>query len=138
MNRSTSHIRTITGIFLVAVLSFRGVAIRAEVVISEIMYDPQNADANREWVELFNTGTSAVNIGGWQFGVPSLNDWGNAVPVNTMLNAGQALVLTPSAATLDGDWGSGINRLQIGNFPSLTNDPNGNANAATVAIRNGS
>jgi hypothetical protein len=110
----------------------------ADILISEVMYDPQNADTNREWVEIFNTGASAVNIGGWQFGLPALNDWANALPANTMLPAGDALVLTPSSATLDSDWGSGINRLQVGNFPALTNDPNSSANAATIAIRNSS
>jgi len=75
-------------------------ASQAQVILSEIMYDPQNTDTNREWVEIFNTGASAVNIGGWQFGLPILNDWANAIPANTMLNAGQALVLTlPSVPT---------------------------------------
>ena len=111
---------------------------RAEIIFSEIMYDPQNTDTNREWVEIFNTGASAVNIGGWQFGLPLLNNWATAFPANTMLNAGQALVVTPSIATLDSDWGSGINRIQVGSFPALNNDPNNNVNAATLAIRNAS
>jgi hypothetical protein len=138
MQRRTAYISIIAGILFTALPISAPVALRAEVIISEIMYDPQNTDTNREWVEIFNTGISAVNIGGWQFGLPSLNDWANALPANTMLGAGQALVLTPSSATLDSDWGSGINRLQVGNFPALDNDPNPTPNAATVAIRNGS
>jgi hypothetical protein len=109
---------------------------RAEVIISEIMYDPQNADTNREWIELFNTGTSAVNLDGWQFGLPTNNLWTSALPANTSIGAGKALVLTPSAATLDSDWGAGINRIQVSNFPALTNDPNNNVADATLAIRN--
>jgi hypothetical protein len=121
---------------VVAICGALSLPLRAEVIISEIMYDPQNADTNREWVEIFNAGAAAVNIGGWQFGLPILNQWASALPANTMLNAGQALVLTPSAATLDSDWGNGIARIQVGNFPALSNDPNDNANAATVALRN--
>src|SRR6185312_687025 len=109
---------------------FARCSLHAEVILSEIMYDPQDGAANREWVELFNTGASSVHIGGWPFGLPTNNDWANALPANTMLGAGQALVLTPSSATLDSDWGSGINRIQVGNFPALTNDPNDHVNAA--------
>ena len=92
----------------------------AGVMLSEIMYDPQNADTNREWIEIYNNGTSAENIGGWQFGKPNVNAWTSAFPVGTMLNPGQALVITPSAATLDSDWGSGINRLQVSIFPGTS------------------
>lgn len=111
---------------------------RAEIILSEIMYDPQNTDTNREWVEIFNTGTAAVSLSGWQFGLPSNNLWTAALPATASIGAGQALVLTPSTSTLDSDWGSGINRIQVSNFPSLTNDPNGNVASATVAIRNAS
>jgi hypothetical protein len=138
MNRDPHQTAKLAGLLCAAVLVFVPLKAPAEVIISEIMYDPQNSDTNREWVEIFNTGTSAVNIGGWQFGLPSLNEWANALPANTMLNAGQALVITPSSATLDSDWGSGINRLQVGSFPALDNDPNPSPNAATVAIRNSS
>lgn len=113
-----------------------GTATQAGVILSEIMYDPQGADTNREWVEIFNNGTTAENIGGWQFGKPAVNQWAAALPVGTILNPGQALVLTPHAATFDSDWGSGINRLQVGGFPDLPNEPNNNAAHATLAIRN--
>jgi hypothetical protein len=111
---------------------------QAAVMLSEIMYDPQNADTNREWIEIYNYGTTAENIGGWQFGKPNVNQWTSAFPANTMLNPGQALVITPSSATLDSDWGSGINRLQVSSFPGLPNDPNDDVNNATLAIRNAS
>ena len=112
--------------------------LHAEVMLSEIMYDPQNADTNREWIELYNSGSSAISLSGWQFGLPTNNLWTAALPASASIAAGQALVLTPSAATLDSDWGSGINRIQVSNFPSLTNDPNNNATDATLAIRNAS
>ena len=123
---------------LALVQPWASIPLRAEVIISEIMYDPQNADTNREWVELFNNGSTAVSLSGWQFGIPSTNSWTSALPATASLSPGQALVLTPSLATLDSDWGSGINRLQVTSFPSLTNDPNSNAGAATIAIRNAS
>ena len=38
----------------------------AQVVISEIMYDPIGGNTN-EFVELHNAGTNAVDVGGWRF-----------------------------------------------------------------------
>ena len=138
MNRFSLQLVKFVCYLLAILLPLAAVEARAEVILSEIMYDPQNADTNREWVELFNTGTSAVNLSGWQFGLPSNNLWTTALPASSSIGPGQALVLTPSAATLDSDWGSGINRLQVSSFPSLTDDPNDHVASATLAIRNAS
>src|ERR1700759_2857552 len=108
---------TFTKLLLVTVFSLIVRELHAEVMLSEIMYNPQNGGANREWVELYNSGAAAISLSGWQFGEPSNNLWTSALPAGTFLGAGQALVLTPSAATLDSDWGSGINRIQVNNFP---------------------
>src|SRR3954462_3249097 len=138
MNRISHQLAKFICCLLTVLLTLACTQSQAEVILSEIMYDPQNADTNREWVELFDTGTSAVILSGWQFGLPSNNLWTTALPASASIGAGQALVLTPSMATLDSDWGSGINRIQVSNFPSLTNDPNSSAAAATLAIRNAS
>src|SRR4051812_39098421 len=138
MNRISFQVVKFGCYLLALLLPLAHVEIRAEVILSEIMYDPQNTDTNREWVELFNTGASAVSLSGWQFGLPTNNLWTTALPASASIGAGQALVLTPSMATLDSDWGSGINRIQVSSFPSLTNDPNSSAAAATLAIRNAS
>ncbi|PKN79240.1 MAG: hypothetical protein CVU48_05825 [Candidatus Cloacimonetes bacterium HGW-Cloacimonetes-1] len=39
-------------------------SLSAEVVINELMYDPIDADTGKEWIELFNNGTSTVNLAG--------------------------------------------------------------------------
>jgi hypothetical protein len=115
-----------------------GICLRgdAAIMLSEIMYDPQNSDTNREWVELFNSGTTSVDLSGWQFGKSAVNSWASPLPLGTTLGAGQALVLTPSTSTFDSDWGGGKNRIQVASFPSLTNEPNTEVNQATLAIRN--
>src|SRR5438105_3103548 len=46
----------------------------AQVVISEIMYDAPGSDSHAEWIELQNTGDSAVDISKWK-----LNDGSNHV-----------------------------------------------------------
>src|SRR5690349_7363141 len=42
----------------------------AAVVINEIMFHPPGLPGDNlvgEWLELLNTGTAAVDVGGWQF-----------------------------------------------------------------------
>lgn len=41
--------------------------IDADVVINEIMYDLPGTDADREWIEIHNVGTTTVDIADWKF-----------------------------------------------------------------------
>jgi hypothetical protein len=115
---------------------------RSEIIISEIMYDPQGPDRdsigssytyNREWTELYNTGTSTVDLSGWQFGDAADNNWASPFPIGTTLGAGQALVVTGDAARFDANWGTGINRIEVSAFPNQANSVGDNEAAA---IRN--
>lgn len=45
----------------------------ADVIISEIMYDPVGSDSDREWVEVYNTGTQPVSLVGDMFRVGGKN-----------------------------------------------------------------
>ncbi len=36
------------------------------IVINEIMYNPKGSDSNREWVEIYNNGETAVDISKWK------------------------------------------------------------------------
>lgn len=38
----------------------------AQVLITEIMYDPAGADSGHEWVELYNAGASSVSLAHWK------------------------------------------------------------------------
>ncbi|MEO8428379.1 MAG: lamin tail domain-containing protein, partial [Verrucomicrobiota bacterium] len=38
-----------------------------DIVINEIMYEPISEDVNDQYVELYNKGTTAIDLGGWQF-----------------------------------------------------------------------
>jgi hypothetical protein len=116
-------------------------AARAEIVISEIMYDPSGTDndttvtpeVHREWVELYNTGASAVDLTGWQLGDSHDNNYASPFVAGTSLGAHQALVVTGDTAHFDLEWGTGINRVQVGSWPVFANDTS--ANVETVAIR---
>ena len=102
-----------------------------QVAISEIMYNPEGTDRDtsvipnisREWVELCNTGSTAVNLTGWQIGDSQDGEWTSTFPANTMIGAHQALIVTGDATSFDAEWGGGINRIQVSGFPILANSP---------------
>ncbi len=65
-----------------------------DIVISEIMYDPISGDSSDEYVELFNRGTNAVGLGGWQ-----LEDAVQfAIPNGTVLAPGGYVVIAKNVA----------------------------------------
>lgn len=37
----------------------------SEIMITEIMYNPEGTDTDREWIELYNDGSQPVNLSGW-------------------------------------------------------------------------
>lgn len=92
-----------------ATLLIAAVPVRAEVVINEIVKDIRTFDAgttapeNREFVELYNSGAEAVNIGGW-----TMNYWDmsvtppaylpivDTIPADTMLGPGEFYVIGSS------------------------------------------
>ncbi|HWN95462.1 MAG TPA: lamin tail domain-containing protein, partial [Methylomirabilota bacterium] len=66
--------------------------LRHDIVINEIMYNPISGDDDDEFIELYNRGTSTVNLGGWRFedGVDF------TFPTNASLAPGQYVVAARS------------------------------------------
>ncbi|MDB6134646.1 MAG: hypothetical protein JWM59_2889 [Verrucomicrobiales bacterium] len=99
-------------------------SLKRDVVINEIMYNapllPGSPPVSNpeEWLELYNKGTAAVDLGGW-----TLDDgisW--TFPANTVLEAGGYLVIAKDAAALKAKWPEQAARI-VGNFSgSLSND----------------
>ena len=93
----------------------------AAIVISEIMYDPAGDDIgtgtppsfNREWVEIYNTGRATVSLTDWQIGDPLTNTWSAGFPGRTVIDPGQALVLTGNESSFQSQWGTSIATAQI-------------------------
>ena len=69
----------------------------AQVVVSEIMYDLPGADTKREWIEIHNTGSAAVDLMGWKLFEASTN---HAIATTT---AGQSLILGADAYAIIAD-----------------------------------
>ncbi len=71
------------------------------IIISEIMYHPGHNDLvfepepiNQEYIELFNTGSSLVDLGGWRF----VDGVAIELPVGTTIGANSYLVVAANVA----------------------------------------
>ncbi len=105
-----------------------GVAAAPNLVMTELMYNCNSPEPTNqwEWVELYNAGSSAVNLSGFVFdddeGAPlaAANIAAGSIP------AGQTAVLfnadALTAADFSAAWGSGINLIAVTNWPSLSNN----------------
>ncbi|MHA3774016.1 lamin tail domain-containing protein [Verrucomicrobiota bacterium sgz303538] len=70
-------------------------AFNTSVIINEIMHSPLPGQAAQEkWVELYNRGTTAVDLSGWKFS----DGISYTFPAGTALGAGQYLVITNDTA----------------------------------------
>jgi hypothetical protein len=70
------------------------VGVQAAVVIQEVCYDPEGADAGLEWVELVNNGMDPVDLGGWLL---DCNGPNLALPA-LVLGPGQTLLIHTNVA----------------------------------------
>ena len=84
----------------------------ANLVINEIMYNPVSGDASDSFVEVYNRGTNAVNLGGWRF-----NDGINfTFPTNTIISSNGYLVVGLNVARLRQNYTNLNLTNALGNF----------------------
>src|SRR5688572_11289780 len=78
------------------------VAVRSEVVINEVHYDPEDKTVPLEFVELHNTAATNVNIGGWRLasGIEFLFPAGTQIPANGYL------IVAENPAALQANFGA--------------------------------
>nr|OEJ72561.1 hypothetical protein BH720_23960 [Desertifilum tharense IPPAS B-1220] len=95
-----------------------------ELIISEMMFDPRSAEPAWEWVEVYNAGTTSVNLAGFV-----LDDDDNAPPAAANITGGaiapgQTGILYNAvlgAADFTAAWGPGLNLIPVSNWSQLGN-----------------
>ncbi len=97
------------GMFFAVMLAVSGLA-TANVVVNEIMFNPSAAlgdDNLYEWVEIFNNGSTPVDISGW---IMTDLDTGSGciVPAGTTIAANGYLVFARNGADFVAHYGSGV------------------------------
>lgn len=117
----------------------------SDVVINELMYSPISGNADDQYVELHNRGSSNVDVSGWSF----VSGVDFAFPSNTVIAAGGYLVVAKNAAHLMTDYpvlnaanclgnfggqlAGGGERIALA-FPDDIVDTNGVTNVAQIVV----
>ncbi len=90
---------TILSIIFFALLIFINTTQAAELIFTEIMYNPEGADSNKEWVEIFNTSTSTIEINSdWRFNDGS-NHLINIYQGNNQIASANFFIITNDGAS---------------------------------------
>ena len=94
------------------------------LVISEIMYNPASAENDWEWVEVYNPGSSTVDLTG--FVIDDINSLPVSAPniASGSIAAGGTAVLYNaddlSVADFEGGWGTGINLVAVTDWNAMS------------------
>jgi|CXWL01.1.fsa_nt_gi hypothetical protein len=67
---------------------------KPNIVITEIMYNPAGTDDGKEFVEIFNAGTTSVNIAGWSLKDIEGDPATGTIPAGTLMLPGEIILLT--------------------------------------------
>jgi len=104
-----------------------------EVIITEIMYDPQSSETTTQtqYIEIANTTPNAINLNGWTIDDED-SDGPNTLPNVTLPPYGIAVICGGTQADFEGAWGSGYliislkddgqTMFNMSNTPSSTNE----------------
>ncbi|HKS38359.1 MAG TPA: lamin tail domain-containing protein, partial [Verrucomicrobiae bacterium] len=107
--RRIGELLSACGLFCLGVSSSSALA---QVVINEIHYDPDVKTEPAEFIELYNAGTSAVDLSGWNFS----DGIQYTFPNGTSIGPGAYAVVAQSPATVQGKFGAAALGPWIGNL----------------------
>lgn len=66
---------------------------KPNVVITEVMYDPNGDDSGKEYVEIYNAGAASVNLSGWGLRDLEGDSRTGGLPSGTVMLPGEVIVL---------------------------------------------
>lgn len=93
-------------LFLVSVVFFSCAKTEAALIINEIMYDPAGSDGTREWIEIYNDGSGALDLANYKFFEANTNHGLALIQGSQSLSAGGYAVIVNDSAAFLTDWPS--------------------------------
>lgn len=127
---SLDHIR-----LLLVIVLFLPIPVRAELSISEIMYDLEGSDADREWVEVYNAGNDDIDVSLYRFfnrdGGHILKSYGNG---GVVLKAQAYGVIADDPLTFLHDYSNYSGPLFDSSFSLVSSDTLGIKDAKGVVV----
>ncbi len=106
--------------FLLISLSLAVIKYASAQVISEVMYDLSGTDTDREWIEVYNSGASDIDLSTWKIFEANTNHSINVVSGSATLPAGSYAIIADNTAKFLLDWPSFSGPLFDSSF-SLSN-----------------
>ena len=67
MSVSQKITKNILKTFIISLVLFTPLILNAQIIITEIMYNPEGTDSGREWIEVYNLGSEPVDISDYKF-----------------------------------------------------------------------
>lgn len=97
-----------------------------DILITEIMYNPNSADADWEWIEIYNNSSSAIDLSNFILDDDDATALGSSNITSGILQAGGAVIIMDEISTSQSNfsdaWGAGISYATLGsNWPGLGN-----------------
>lgn len=101
----------------------------AGIIISEIMYDPDGSDTNREWIEVYNDSTTLIDIAGWKLSEEDTNHGLTPSSGGTSVPAGGYAIIALDPMTFSSEWTTSV-PLFDSSFSLI------NSTGETISIKN--
>lgn len=101
-------------------LLFAPLYVSADIRITEIMYDLDGSDSGREWVEITNDGSGAVDLTGFKFFEANTNHGLSLAAGSAILPSGGSAIIADDSAKFLADWPGYTGALFTSSF-SLSN-----------------
>ena len=120
MNPHRKHLSlTLAALALAGLLAPSVFAANTDVIITEVMYSAPGTEAGNEWVEIYNTTDSPIDLAGWcindNYGDGTLTEAN--ILSGTLPAGGTAVLYDGSSAMFPSDmqylWGAGINFVPV-------------------------
>ncbi len=81
----------------------------SDLLITEVLYDANGSDTDREWVEIYNRGTAAIDMTGYKItdeeSYPGGTEGVFQFPDGFTIQPGQVVIIAQKATGFAGDWG---------------------------------
>lgn len=103
----------------------------AQLVITEVFYDAPSSDAELEWVEIANLGSSSVDLSTWSLGYGGTDYTTGTYQLSGVLAAGEAFVVGGPLSTADN--GNPVYDISADFSPNLQNS---GSSADAIALFN--
>jgi hypothetical protein len=91
---------------IITLILISPIAVSAQIIITEIMYDLEGSDSGREWVEITNVGSETIDVSSWKLHENDTNHGLTLIQGDANLSSGQSAIIADNPSKFLIDWPS--------------------------------